>query len=364
MRPYILCSLLAVSLFITSCQQRNEQPVSKEEALAFAKSLDSSIAAGNKDYFMEQLHMEVLFERIEKISNVPMTSDLKRGMKEGFKQGGSIGEQIIRETGNGKGSYSIVRQYEKDKKQHVIFRLYGDNGLNYHDFELIKFNNKVFIADFLIYMTGENFSQSLGDLLEGLMEAEKDKKGQGVAPGLSLIKRLIAQNKHREAQKVYSRLPAAIKQRKAAQIINLSICSGLGVEEYEKALVQFELKYRDEPTMSLSLMDIYFLRKDYPGTMNVVNRIDSMIGGDPFLDYYRGLVYYNWGKPGESREALEKMYARYPQFGKGTIELIHNYLTAGDYEKARSLIAAYRESDNFDQELLETNLELYPDFKE
>lgn len=249
--------------------------------------------------------------------------------------------------------------------QHLIYRLYGEGGLNYHDFELTKMGNKVYVADLFIYLTGENFSVSAADIISGFMEGDESSATQrNNASKFQRVAKMVREKNYKQAKKLFDQLPDVIKNRKVAQVTHLVICSGLGEEAYYNASVAFEQRFRNEPNMYISLIDAYFLQKDFAKTIGVINSLDSMIDRDPFLDYQRGLIYYNWGKPEESRLALESLYKNLPKFQMGVIELIHNYLIAADYNKARTLIASYRQNESFDQDVLETNLALYPDFKD
>jgi tetratricopeptide (TPR) repeat protein len=88
-----------------------------------------------------------------------------------------------------------------------------------------------------------------------------------------------------------------------------------------------------------------------------------MIDKDPFLDYYRYIFYFNMDKKQEALAALEKLYKAMPEYGKGVLELIVNYLLARDFDKARPLVTYYRSKEDFDQDALEENLRASPDFK-
>jgi hypothetical protein len=363
MRPYILVTLLAMTL-MTACLGPQEQPVTKDEALKLAHCIDSAIGIEDADFFVKMINMDIFMQKVAAATGLKKSRGLKKEMERGLKTA-NMGGQIINSISDGKGSYQLVKHYEKNKVHHLIYRLYGEGGLNYHDFELTRIGNKVYVADLFIYLTGENFSVSAADIISSFKDGDKSSAEQRQnATKFQTVARMVREKNYQQAKRLFDQLPAVIKNRKVAQVTHLLICSGLGEEEYYNASVAFEQRYRNEPNMYISLIDAYFLQKDFAKTLGVINSLDSMIDRDPFLDYQRGIIYYNWGKPEESRQALESLNQNLPQFQMGIIELMHNYLTAGDYAKARTLIGSYRQNETFDQVVLDTNLAMYPDFKE
>jgi len=359
MRPYLLCSLLAITL-ITSCLGPQEKPVTKEEALIMARNIDSAIATGNEEQYFGLIQMDVFMQRVSKASDKEYASSAKRGFKAGIKSA-NLGGQIINASKDGKGFYQLVKHYEKNKIQHLVYRLYTEGGLNYHDYELTKVGSKVYVADIFFYLTGENFSKTASDLLDNLeATASESKKGQ--TEMFKRLKRLMADGKWKEAKKLFDNFPASLKERKAMQINYLAIANGLGEEEYAKALFDFEAKFKHEPYMFLSLIDAYGLRKDYKRVQEIINQLDSMIDKDSFLDYHRGMFYNEMGQLDEGTRSFEKVTSNFPDFQDGLTMLIINYLESKEYDKAKPKIAAYRQNERFNQQSLDEYLLAYPGY--
>lgn len=113
MRPYILFSLLAVTL-MTSCLGPQEQPVTKEEALKLAHDIDSAIAIENADFFVNVINMDIFMQRVAAATGLKKSRSLKQEMLRGLKTA-NMGGQIINSISQGKGSYQLVKHYEKIK---------------------------------------------------------------------------------------------------------------------------------------------------------------------------------------------------------------------------------------------------------
>ncbi|MBX3255850.1 MAG: hypothetical protein KF862_17075 [Chitinophagaceae bacterium] len=350
-------------LFITlcllvSCLQR--QVVTTQEAGEMALLIDSFIHNKKPSSFGGLFSETAFGERIKKASGNNLPPGFTAAINKQIRKN-NLGGEIIDNIQQG-GSYELVKQYEKNKVQHLIFRLHGEGGLNYHDFELIKQKDKVYIADIFVYTTGENFSKSMADI--GLsfedMPRTVDPNDERPAQNMRDIKLLVSKGDFDKAKKVFEKLPAPLKKQKLFQVLKLQIYSELGEEEYAAALEEFEKLNVDEPNMYLALLDVYYTRKEYNKALNAINKLDTLINTDPFLDYFRGLTYNLQEDEGEARKCFERLYRYKPGFEPGALELIVNYLAAGDFDKAGPVIESYRKNPHFNQDLLNANLEMHP----
>jgi hypothetical protein len=363
--PKINLLIPAFFIFLLSgCSSYKETPVTKEEAIQLSAVISSSIKNKKGTQFNELLSPDVFANRInaqtEKKGKIDR--DLLVGVQSALKKN-NMGNQIIQATEKD-GMYDLVKQYEKDNKQHLIFRLQASNGLNYHDFELTKFKGKVCIADMFLYLTGENLSKSVGDIIQNYNNTNgTSSKQEAEVQKIRQVKNLLMEQKFTEAKSQFNSLPASLRSKKILQIMHLQICSELDSDTYMQALNKFESLYSKEPYMFLALIDSYILKKDYSKALKCIDKIDLLIDKDPFLDYYRALVYNLSQKSSDARIHLEKVYKNMPGFQGGALELMVNYLEADENEKARKIIESYKNNTTFNQEKLNAILERYPSFQ-
>lgn len=101
---------------------------------------------------------------------------------------------------------------------------------------------------------------------------------------------------------------------------------------------------------------VYIMRKEYEKAIESIDKVDRLINTDPFPDYMRALMYNMMEKPAEARAHLEKLYHNMPGFGAGALELIANYVDAGDDSKAKALIKEYEANKDYDQSIRESYL--------
>ena len=340
-----------------------EKPVTKEEATTFANALETSINRQEASLLNDLLDPEAFGKRIKESSKNKLNSSLVEGAIKGLKAG-TLGQQIVQSVRD-KGNYRFIKQYEKDNHQHIVFRLWGGDKLNYHDIELIKKGDKVRASDMFVYISGENLSATLAqslmmmnDNMSGMSTQEKNS-----LESVQTIRMLVNKGEFERADKLFQKLPAVMREEKLFRMIGIQIASGLGDEAYTKAINDYQQAYPDAPNMYLLMIDAYILKKDYTKAMQAVDHLDSLINKDPFLDYYRGLLAKMMEDPAKQHEYFERLYKNMPDFAQGTIELITVYLDAKEYDKAVELTRKYKQNKDADNEILESYYELYPDFK-
>ena len=360
-KTFLQYSFLLLVLFVTACSDP-EMPVTKEEAKAIAKSLTESIAQRKAGRLTELIDLDALEKRIREQSQSNLNESMLKGAMNSMRSG-EFGQQIVKSLGK-KGTYELVKQYEKNNHQHLVFRMY-DETLGYHDFELIKKKDKVKIADIYIYISGENLSatlaqslQSMSELPAGAIDVEKKDLEK-----VQLIKSCINRKDFERANELYKTLPGILRAQKLYKIIDIQIASGLGTDEYLAALNKFQQEYPNAPNMYLLMIDAYFLKKDYPGALQCVNSLDSLINKDPFLDYYRAVIHKENGDHATQLVCLERLHQNLPDFGAGTLELIYAYVEEKQLDKAMALTKLYSKSKNADTETIENLYLLHPDFK-
>jgi len=351
--------LLFFTTYLCSCSLPTN-PVSKDEAMKLAHRLEHS--AANHDYsVLNNIFDEKEFShRISAAGGLFMSRELIKGAIQGFQQG-QYGKAVVDAMGKD-GSYELIKQYEKDKKQHILFRLYGQGGVNYHDYELVKRDDAIRAADVFIYMSGENLSKTIADALQVTNE-NMPKEDMAKIEKLRNIKTLMAQGENEKALDIFNELPDQIKKEKAYQIIHIQLCSKLDNDKYIQALNEYRSLYPKDPNMYLMMIDAYVLQKDYPMAMTAVNKLDSLIDKDPYQDYQRGLIFLLMKDTLRSQLCLQRLHANMPKFKKGTVELMETFYYTHDEDKAAQLIREAKDSNYLDERNLEVIYSYHPALK-
>ena len=271
----------------------------------------------------------------------------------------NLGRSILNSLSS-KGWYALVRQYEDSGIQHLVFRMYDDGNINYHDFELIKKGNKVAIADAYVYTTGEKLSETIKLVNIQMEEIESrnnhDDKNKWLLV-IPKIKALAVKGKYEEALELFNSIPDDMQELKVLKLTKLLICAGLDAEKYNEALKEYESLYPNEANIPLLRLNYYLLNKDYVNALKAVNDLDHKINKDPFLDYHRYLMYYSMDDMENSKICLERLMKYSPEFEDGMLELIGTYILDKDTLAAKPWIEKFRMKTSFDQDRLERLLE-------
>jgi tetratricopeptide (TPR) repeat protein len=171
------------------------------------------------------------------------------------------------------------------------------------------------------------------------------------------MRQLMNEGKYSDAIEIYDRLPENIKRIKAVQITHIMIVSGLDDDKkYEEAINEYTTLFPNEPNMYLLLLDGYILKKEYDKALNAVNEMDKMINKDPFLDYYRYLIYNLQEDSSHARTSIETLMKNMPVFEDGMLEIIAVYIEDKNTSQADKWIKEYRMHSAFDQSKLSTLL--------
>lgn len=354
LRPLLFITYLI--FFWTACTQPPQQ-LTKEESVGFAREMEGSIKKGDGDFIDNSFDRPAFLERMK----LPDNAEAK-GYGKGIMQKLNVGKTISNSMSD-QDNFTFIKHYVKEGKHHLIFRLYSpvQSTLNYHDYELLKADNKCKIADVYVYLSGENLSETMGNLYHSIFSKNGDASQQSLEgiTDLKEVRALIQRGKNAEAKKMYDDLPGYLKKSKAVLLLNVLICSGLSNDDYSEAIRLFGEKFPNEPNMNLMMVDGYFLQKDYVKMLGAVNSLDSQINKDPLLDFYRYLSYNLLEDEASAKKYLTRLLQNMPDFQKGYQEMIAVELSARHKKEADSLIKIYRTKTRFNQEELDNIIAYY-----
>ena len=349
--------LITTLLFFAACKPE-EKKVTAEEAKKLSLQIKEDMDAHKTDFIGKHIILPALVDRVSTHTNVKHASSLEQGMKDALKKH-EIEKNIFKSINDG-GSFQLVKQYEKEGKQRLIFRLFGTDGLNYLDMELTKLKSKVGIADIFIYLTGENMSKSMAEMLEKFMQSNDEDVAKNTTRNFDYTKQLMAAGDFVGAKKSFERLPYSLKNTRIGELMYLRIASNLGEEEYLPALERIEKKYGADPNVQLALIDIYILRKDYDKALVSVDNLDKMINKDPLLDYYRGIIYYHKADEQQAILHYEKTVKALPDFAEPRAELVVHYADMAHTEKAKEHFGQYKKLKNAKETMIQYLENTYP----
>lgn len=356
--------ILSMVFFIAACGGKGkvkEQPVAEAEAQTFAKELEKNILKGNGQFMDDAMQWEVFYNRM-KTAPGPETevsrSDFKsvvNNMRLGVKTAENIGTN---------GTFDLLRSYKENGRQHILFRLYSEEGINYYDFELTKVNNKTGIADIFIYLSGENISETVKELISQAASVTKGKPSeadQRRMKKLTEARQLLRQERYKEVIDIVDNLPSEWKKVRVFMMTKLMAASRYDADAFEQSLAEYRAAFPNADKVDLMLLDGYIIQKKYDQALQSINNLDKQLGTDPLLDLQRGSLYYQAGKSDSAIIVLERLTKNMPGFEDGYSQLIQIYALSGNEDKAIALFKQAKEENLIKSKTVQLLEENYPE---
>ncbi len=313
----VLFPMLAMTLLV-SCNDGADaegQPkvgVSQEQALAFVRSVETAMNEGNIAFVNQAVDVDAMYDRITR--GVKSTDADRQKFLESSAVGLGLADKIHAVLRDG-GSFRLLRLRWNDGRPRGLYRLVAaDGSINYLDVVLgDRGDSAVSIIDVYTYVNGEFFTtamrqqierdtqSSLHDLLAG--------DGRSAVKIVDSLSALLATGDAQGVMSYYNAIPEALKNEKSVQSYRLLAAMRIGEDEYRSALADMQKRFPGNPSLDLTLLDHYYMQKQYDSLLAAINRLDSNLGGDPFLDNYRAVVSMEQGDYGRARLQLENVIA-------------------------------------------------------
>ena len=211
-------------ILFQSCKA-DKGTVTKEEAAAAGLRLEAIVKSGNAEAAALFFDVPSMYEIVKK--KIRNTKDLKEDFDEPLLLL-AFTQQIVKIAKTG--SYQLLRSYEKDGRQRLLFRTMGNGDINYHDYQLTKVNNVVKAEDVLNYMTGEDVSTTYAATTDAL--ADVSVKDDRYADTIKLIRKMGAEGHYYNLKEVYERLPAELQRGRGLMTIYLEACRAIGGDAF------------------------------------------------------------------------------------------------------------------------------------
>lgn len=313
MRPsrLISISLVTLSLVLSAGSARAETPQ------AFAQRIAKAIQRGEGAVIDDAIDVDAVLERAYRGLEVSDTS--KREFAAGVKKSFGFGDLISKEIQES-GSYELLRVRAVKGKQRALFRLISPNGVNYHDMELEPTRNgkSQRVVDIFIFLSGEWLSETMRRAFLPVVAHEKRGAGGAMSayldnlPKISELAKAVSSQDHARVLAIYKTLPPQVQKDRNVMLMYYQAASKAGDAEYAKALDAIQKAFPKDPALDLLLFDDYFLKKNYDGALAAVARVRRALGGDAYLDFLEGNIYYTKGDHAGAKVRLDRAIAAEP----------------------------------------------------
>jgi hypothetical protein len=291
-------------------------PLTDEESQEFAARFEKAVNSGDDVEVNNLIDMAALFER--SLRDLGMSEEDRRAFQKraGYapKQGGGFGQRITREIAEGT-SYTFLRTHTIQDEVRALFRLIASDGsVDYQDLVLARRpDGQIKCLDVHQFRLGEPFSRTihrqvipqlveddpkLKERLHGAARAFVDHQAE-----VQGIERSLSRGEPRDALKLCDKLPASLQEEKSILLMRLRATQRRGGEPYRQAFDKLRARYPNDTGLDLHAIDYHLLRKEHVRALEMVARLDTALGGDPYLNVVRARVHGDAGDGAAERRA-------------------------------------------------------------
>jgi hypothetical protein len=282
---------LPLLLALASCDKgvpapAKMDPVTMDEAKRLATDFQAAVTP------CDGAKVDPLIDGENLIRRAIQKSTVKGSMRDGIAKGmrsNSVGRMLCQGWG-ADATYTLLRIREVDGQPRPLFRLISDDAVNYHELELGKSrsDHRVRVVDVRIFASGDLLSESLTQMLDqaaatmksGADPADFRRTGQELRDARE-------RGDNVEARRLLSTLPEPMRRSKPMRLAELMIASDLDEATYADIMEKYRHDFPDDPSGDVLAIDYFYLKKDMTQTLAAVDRLDQLVGGDPYLAVLR-----------------------------------------------------------------------------
>lgn len=309
-------------------------PVTDDEVAAWAETLEKATAKGDAHTFASQIDWDVIMDKVMEGVDAPQKfrEAFRKGMMDSIEKPNTLVGIILAQVKRG-GTYNLLRARVKQKHKTALFRLALANGggVNYHEFTLSRRpDGKVRATDMYVVFTGESIIETFRHLYvpaaartsQGLF-ARLTGADQDLVKGSEKIlelSELSAAGRNREVLEAFDKLPDPYKKNKTMMLLRLKAAQGLDEKSYSEAIDRYREAFPGDASVDVHSIDGFYLMKQYDKAFAAIDRLDTFVGGDPYLNVIRAGMYTETGKPEKALDAARAAV-------KGMPDTLSAYLT-------------------------------------
>lgn len=362
---FVLLTLLSFSLSV------NAQSAKKKKQLqTVATEITRAMDDGDTQALDRLFDTEAFADRIIVKSTSNDLKEFNAGFLSSLREQSLLSRMLITNPAVSDSDYELVRAYFDKKDGHLIFRLYGEAGMNYHDFLIRKIGGKYKVIDIYVYLSGEYLGSTFKRIYlmsnkaafaSGEVEGMPDLKMDDLSK-LMTAKGLVDRGEYEAANESLAGLSSDVRKEKLFMLIELVIKSNMTDEDYLQVMEDFKIAFPDDPSIYLMSIDYLLLKEEYEAAHEAIDKLDKAVGGDTFLDLQRGLVFYIQGNPQKAEELLLRFTGNHPGNYDAWYYLLNIYVESKKFEQAISALQTLINTYDLGREDMTEVLEEEPSF--
>ena len=304
---------------------------------AFGSQVALAIKSGNVSALNDLIDWDALFNTTLKgIEVTPkLRQDLTLGLKNGLSRESGFSGQIVKNSREG-GTFDFLKVREDKNRQAILFRLIqsaGSGGVAYFEFIPEKSaDGKIRATDIYVFSSGEFLSEMLRrgilpvianenrTFLDKLLTGERDYISD--LPKFSETAQLIGQGKMKEGLALIQGMKPETRKQKAVFLLRLRAAQASDENEYAATLDEYRKLFPTDPGLDLLSISYYTTKKDFKQALECINRVETAVGGDPYLNVTRAALCDVQGNHDEAKRLARLATEKEPTLLPAYFELL------------------------------------------
>jgi len=333
----------------------------------FAANLQESIENGNPGYFNSSFDNSAFLKKIMSENSSTVDNDFNKGFQEGFQNSFDLGSMLVDDIKQKNGSYKFLHAYRSNDTYYILFRLFNNEGINYHEFEVKSENDKFKITDAYLFTSGEKMSETMARIYNSFRILNSNPGSDSLRylqaiSDLAKIKEIASKGRYNQAFKKWQKLPSTIRKDRIYLITGIQIASHLSELTYLKVYNQYISDFPDNSAKYLIPLGGFILQKNFRMALACVDSLDKRLNKDPMLNYLRGTLLYQMGNHAEAVNKMSVLIDLVPDFETGYYSLLGLYVKDKNYTLATHVLDKIVLAFNYYKDDFAPILKEYPEF--
>jgi tetratricopeptide (TPR) repeat protein len=363
MRPILktpgLALLMTCAMNFQTLSAQNV-PVNAAEAEKLSTQLEQSLNSGDPAVLNHLIYFPEFIARTESqspyINNVDTLTKIASDF--GLFNIANSTLDIIKN-----GSFQLVRGFKKNEEMHLLFRAFGDGGLNYQDITIIKVKDSLRAADIFSYELGESYAKLFSYRIAEMDTTDVHSSLTPMEKYGKIFRNALANKNYSAARSAFEKFDEESQNDKHLSLQYMLACEHLGDKQFRKSVDHFVSLFPDEPTPYLLMMQEYADSKNYKAYSMATDKLDTLLHFDPFLNYFRGNVLLKFGDLRSALHFYQEAFDYDPGIWQNTEKLVACKVVNNELVQANEAITLYSHTPGYRKELVQALYAKYPNLK-
>ncbi len=246
---------------------------------------------------------------------------------------------------------------------HLLFRAFGDGGLNYEEITLIKVKDSVRAADIFSYQLGESYAKLFSYLIEDIKSPDAHSSMGSREKYGSIFKNALNNKNYSVARSAFEKFDEQTQNDKHLSLQYMMACKQLSEKLFRKSVDRFTTLFPEEPTPYLLMMETYADTKNYKDYSGAIDKLDTLLHIDPFMNYLRGNLVMKMGDLVTALHFYELVFEYDPGIWQNTEKLVACKVVNNELVEANDAIKLYCRTPGYKKDLVESLYANYPVLK-